>query len=81
MTLQQIYYSPLICYEVTEEEGAFGVDVYYSEFKDSEKPELHCIIKNFSETSEKAHSFAKELAKNCALPLHIPELAEEFLSL
>ncbi len=80
MTSQQIYYSPLICYEVTEEENSFGINVYYSKFKNSEKPELHCVIKNFSATSEKAHSFAKVLAESCALPVHVPELAEEFLS-
>ncbi len=78
---QQIYHSPLICYEVTEENNSFGISVYYSDAKNSENPELHCEIKDFSTTSEKAHSFAKELAKSCALPLHVPELAEEFLSI
>ncbi len=77
---QQIYHSPLICYEVTEENNSFGISVYYSDSKNSEKPELHCVIKDFSTISEKAHTFAKELAKSCALPLHVPELAEEFLS-
>lgn len=77
---QQIYHSPLICYEVTQENNTFGIDVYFSEHKDSQKAEHHCVIKNFSTISEKAHNFARLLSESCALPVHVPELAEEFLS-
>ena len=77
----KIYHSPVICYEVTEDNKSFGIDVYYEKFKNSDNNELCCSLKNFSVTEEKAHLFAIKLAQSSALPLHIPELAEEFLSL
>ncbi len=81
MKTKQVYHSPVICYEVTEEEKSYGINVYFSNHRDSQDPELNCVIKDFTTISEKAHSFAKKLADNCALPVHVPELAEEFLSL
>lgn len=80
MTSQKIYHSPLICYEVTQQENSFGINVYFMGSKDACDGELHCEIKNFSNLAEQAHGFAQELAKSCALPVHVPELAEEFLS-
>ncbi len=81
MKAKQIYHSPVICYEVTEENSSYGVSVYYSTHGKSDNPQLCCVIKNLTSNIEKAHTFAKELANSCALPIHVPELAEEFLSL
>lgn len=78
---QQSFTSPVIRYEITEENSSFGIKVYYSEHKNSDDPELSCEIKDFSATIDKALSFAEMLARNCALPVHVPELAEEFLSI
>ena len=78
---QKIYRSPVICYEVTEDNNSFCIDVYYEKFRNSDNNELCCRLKNFSSSKEKAHQFAIKLAQNSALPLHVPELAEEFLSL
>lgn len=81
MKTEQIYHSPIICYEVTEDKNTYGINVYFSTHKGSENRELNCEISNITTLGEKAHAFAKELARNCALPLHVPELLEEFLSL
>lgn len=81
MNSKQVYHSPLICYEVTKEDNSYGINVYFSTHKDSLNRERHCEVKNITPIKEKAHTFAKELAESCALPIHVPELLEEFLSL
>lgn len=80
MTSEQIYYSPVICYEVTSEAESYSVNVYYDHSKNSADPVLHCTLQDFSADLDTARRFAKLLADNCALPVHAPELAEEFLS-
>ncbi|MBQ8001727.1 MAG: hypothetical protein IJ298_11150 [Ruminococcus sp.] len=78
---QHIYHSPVICYEVTQEEDSFGISVYYSNHKQSDDPELHCELRQVCNAYDTAHSLVQKLSGSCALPVHIPELVEEFLSM
>ena len=77
---QIIYYSPVICYEVIPHQNSYSVDVYFQGSKDSDDENLHSFLKDFSEDKETTLNFVISLSKNAALPLHVPELAEEFLS-
>lgn len=80
MDSENIFYSPVICYEVTDGNCGYQIDVYIKGHKHSTDPEFHCILNNFSEDINTAESFARYLSANCALPVHIPEIAEEYLS-
>ena len=80
MEQDNVYHSPVICYEISFSDKAYNIDVYLEGHKNSDSPNLHCEIRNFSEDEEFARRFAFMLSQNAALPIHIPELAEEFLS-
>ena len=80
MEKEAIYHSPVICYEVSYSNGAYNLEVYIDGFKGSKSPKLYCRICNFSEDGKNIHNFAQAISQNAALPIHIPELAEEFLS-
>ncbi|MBE6738516.1 MAG: hypothetical protein E7566_07710 [Ruminococcaceae bacterium] len=75
-----IYRSPIICYEVSKNQNAYDISVYLEGYKNSKCKNHSCEIKDFSEDKTKALDFAFMLSRNCALPIHIPELTEEFLS-
>ena len=75
-----IYRSPVICYEVSKNKNSYDISVYLDGYKNAAHKDYFCEIRNFSEDKEKAMGFALNLSKNAALPIHIPELAEEFLS-
>jgi len=75
-----IYYSPIICYEISYSENSYHITVYLKGHKNSKDSALFCELRNFSEDKTEAETFAKSLAENAAMPIHIPELAEEFLS-
>lgn len=75
-----IYRSPVICYEVSKNEKAYDISVYMEGYKNSECRNQSCKIKDFSQDRNRALDFALMLSRNCALPIHIPELTEEFLS-
>ena len=75
-----IYYSPVVCYEISHTDNSYHITVYLKGHKHSKDSALFCELKNFSDEKEKAESFARSLAQNAAMPIHIPELAEEFLS-
>ena len=80
MEQSTIYRSPVVCYEISYSKNAYHIDVYVEGYKNSPLENMHCTLQNFSEDSKSAHSFAKLMAQSAALPVHIPELAEEFLS-
>ncbi len=80
MDSENIYYSPIICYEVSKSDDGYLIDVYLQGHKLSTNTNLHCTLRNFSEDMQTATDFARYLSANCALPVHIPELAEEYLS-
>lgn len=80
MEKQTIFYSKRICYEIKSLNKSFSIDVYTEGFADSKDNTQHCFIENFCEDIETATAFVKLLSSSCALPVHIPELAEEFLS-
>ena len=80
MEQSTIYRSPVICYEISHSNNAYHIDVYVDGFKNSTLADMHCALLNFSTESEIAHRFAKLMSQSAALPIHIPELAEEFLS-
>ncbi|MBQ4105741.1 MAG: hypothetical protein IJC86_05085 [Clostridia bacterium] len=71
--------APTINYDVKGDEGAYHIHVYLNGHSDSDNPELCSVIENFSENFETADSFAKLISSYAALPIHIPELAEDFL--
>lgn len=75
-----VYYSPVICYEIIPEKNSYHIKVYLNGCQGSKNNELCCELRDFTEDKAKAEAFAEHLAKNAALPIHIPELAEEFLS-
>ena len=75
-----IYRSPVICYEVSKNQEAYDISVYMEGYKNSKSKKHNIEIKGFSEDKSKALDFAFTLSRNCALPIHLPELAEEFLS-
>lgn len=75
-----IFYSPVVCYEVSYSKNSYHITVYLKGHKRSRDSEHYCELKNFSDDRTKAESFARNLAQNAAMPIHIPELAEEFLS-
>lgn len=75
-----IYRSPVICYEVERHNHSYNISVYLEGFKNSASEKYFCEIKNFSQDETTAREFALLLSQNAALPIHIPELAEEFLS-
>jgi len=76
-----IYRSPVICYEISKHNNAYQIDVYIDGHKNSLRKDLHCVLKDFSEDESKARHFALVLSQNAALPVHVPELAEEYLSI
>lgn len=75
-----IYRSPVICYEVSKNRNSYDIHVYLEGHKNSVCKDQSCEIKDFSRERSKALDFALMLSRNCALPIHIPELTEEFLS-
>ena len=80
MEQNTIYRSPVVCYEISYSNKAYHIDVYVEGFKNSPLDTLHCSLKNFSTDAQSAHRFAKLMSQSAAMPIHIPELAEEFLS-
>ncbi len=80
MDSEMIYHSPVICYEISKSNKMYQIDVYLQGHKESTDPKFHSILRDFSDNSADAKVFAEHLCANCALPIHIPELAEEFLS-
>ena len=76
-----IIYSPTICYEISKSSNGYGIDIYLEGHKHSQKPHLHYYLADFSQDRKNAEDFAHYLSANCAMPVHIPELAEEFLSI
>lgn len=76
-----IFYSPRICYKIKHSCNNFSIDVYEEGFAHSKDKTRRCFIENFCSDIETATSFVKILSSTCALPIHIPELAEEFLSI
>ena len=75
-----IYYSPVICYKITRSENSYNLSVYIQGHQNSSDPTLCCTLEDFSDSEEHTRRFALSLAGSAALPIHIPELAEEFLS-
>ncbi len=80
MDSENIFYSPVICYEVVRTDGGYQIDAYLQGYKNSTDSNFHCILRDFSEDVNTAEIFARYLSANCALPVHIPEIAEEYLS-
>lgn len=80
METENIYYSPLICYELSYENKSYGIDVYLQGHKNSSDPKLHLTIKDFSQDEAFTRGFLQLISSGCALPVHIPEIAEEYLS-
>ena len=76
-----IYRSPVICYEVSKNGDSYSINVYLEGFRNSDSKNLSCEIKDFSTDESAARHFALILSQSAALPIHIPELAEEFLSI
>ena len=75
-----IYYSPVVCYEISQTDKSYHITVYIKGHKHSKDSALFCELRNFSEDKTLAENFVRNLAQNAAMPIHIPELAEEFLS-
>lgn len=80
MDSEKIYHSPVICYEISKQNKGYQLDVYLQGHKESTDPKLHSTLRDFSDNRESADTFAEYLCASCALPIHIPELAEEYLS-
>lgn len=80
MKKENIYRSPVIYYEIEEDNNSYHLDVYIEGHKNSPLKNLHCKLSDFTNDIERIHCFARNLSENAALPVHIPELAEEFLS-
>lgn len=80
METENIYYSPIICYELSYENSTYGIEVYLQGHKNSDNPQTHLILKDFSKDEAFVRSFLKFVSSGCAMPVHIPEIAEEYLS-
>ncbi len=80
MDTENILYSPVICYEISGSENGYQVDVYLQGHKNCTDPRLHCTLTDFSENEKLTRKFIGYLSASCALPVHIPEIAEEYLS-
>lgn len=75
----RIYHSSEIFYEITEENNQYSLEVYEKGFRHSPDPDRCCKIEQVTDSIEEIEKFAQHLAHNCALPIHIPELTEDFL--
>lgn len=75
-----LFYSPRICYEIEAKENTCNIKVYMEGFETSYDSSLCCTLEDFSENTETATRFIESVSASCALPTHIPQLAEEFLS-
>lgn len=80
MKEKKILTSPRIFYELETVNNHCNLSVYLEGFADSKDPEVCCKIEDFTEDTQKAVRFIENISHACALPVHIPELAEEFLS-
>ncbi len=74
------FYSPRICYEIEILENSCNINIYIEGFENSDDPAQRCELRNFSDSREKSEQFVSFISSSCALPVHIPQLAEEFLS-
>lgn len=74
------FHSPSICYEIIEENSFFHINTYIKNSENSENPNSRCLLRNFSKDLETAELFAKVVSSAAALPVHIEELADAFLS-
>ena len=81
MDTEIVFYSPRICYKITRSHKNFNIEVYEEGFANSIDKTRHCFIEDFCCDIETATTFVKHLSSSCAMPVHIPELAEEFLSI
>lgn len=81
MNDKAVFTSPRIYYEIEASENSFDINVYLEGFSESCDTSVHCRIENFCEDFCKAERFVEAVASSCALPVHIKELAEEFLSI
>ncbi|MBQ3073779.1 MAG: hypothetical protein IJD19_03770 [Ruminococcus sp.] len=75
-----VYYSPVICYEITEENEMFSLNAYIVGAAHSENTNLHTVIRNFTDKRDRAENFVRILSESAALPIHIPEISEAFMS-
>ncbi len=74
------FHSPSICYEIIEEDSFFHIKTYLKNSEDPHNPNHVSLIKNFSKSLETAELFTKAVSSAAALPIHMEELAEAFLS-
>lgn len=74
------YHSPHISYEIYEEDSCYHINAYIENEKNSDNPQRHVLLRNFSRDLETAEIFAKAVSDSAALPVHMEELAESFLS-
>lgn len=81
MNDKTVFTSPRIYYEIETSGSSFNINVYLEGFAQSPDPSAHCRIENFCEDFCKAERFVKAISSSCALPVHMKELAEEFLSI
>lgn len=75
-----VYYSPVICYEITEENEKFSLNAYVIGAAHSDNTNLHVVIKDFTDNRDCAENFVRILSESAALPIHIPEISEAFMS-
>ncbi|MGN0453047.1 MAG: DUF6514 family protein [Ruminococcus sp.] len=77
----KVYYSPVICYEIIKSDSQnYSIDCYIEGKTGAGDPNSRCVLEDFSNDMETAEAFTKLLAENGAFPIHVPELAENFLS-
>lgn len=76
----KIYNSAKIIYEIYEHQGEYSLEVYSEGCKDSNNPYEHCKITNMTNELSVIEAFVELISTNCAQPIHIPELAEDYLS-
>lgn len=80
MKIIRTYHSPHINYEIVEENSHFHINAYTGDKKDSTDPECHVVLRDFSRDLETAEIFTKAISSAAALPIHLEELADSFLS-
>ena len=76
-----IFHSPRIFYEIEKEGDSYGINVYFEGFENSEDSSKRCRVKNISRDIKTTAEFVSIISASCALPVHIPELARDFLFL
>ena len=75
-----VYYSPVICYEITEENNIFSLNVYVVGAAHSDDATLHTVIRNFTDRRDRAENLVRILSQGAALPIHVPEISKAFMS-